>query len=218
MNTSIRSIGTAFIAAAILSGPGFGQSQGDQPVKVALCEVLKSPERFNGKMVEIRAEALQIAIGLGEGLRDDACSGRLFFGGDGFPALSGGSEYAFINTPADLQHPERLVWKPIRLPPPVEFIRTEGFDEYKKYVFQRLKNPDGSTRFDCPAFDITMTVIGRFDYVDHSLVAIKENPSAKPSWRLAGFGHMQGSMSRLVWQSVLDVVVRPIAPSTSEKR
>jgi len=189
----------------------FGQSAPNNPIKTPLCELLSQPARFNDKLVEVRAHAT-VSANSSEGLRDDSCASSLFFSSDGgFPASSG--EYSFIDSPADLRNPMKLAWKPIRLPAPVKFVYNEAFNEYKRYVFQKIKDAVGRTCFSCPAFDITMTVVGRFDYVEKSLIAVRENSNAEPHWFLSGFGHMHGLSTRLVWQSISDVIVKPVNPS-----
>jgi hypothetical protein len=62
-----------------------------------------------------------------------------------------------------------------------------------------------------------MTVVGRFDYMERPLIAIRVNRKAAPHWDLAGFGHIHGSLARLCWQSISNVVAMPIDPSIYDK-
>ena len=53
MLLSIRAV--VSITLAVLPGVGFAQVKADEPIKTTLCELVSEPERFNGKMVQVRA-------------------------------------------------------------------------------------------------------------------------------------------------------------------
>src|SRR6266568_1977634 len=79
MLTSIRA-GLA-ITLAVFPGVGFAQTKADEPIKMTLCELVKEPERFNGKMVHVRAA---IVTGFEASLlRDDSCSASIWLAGPG---------------------------------------------------------------------------------------------------------------------------------------
>ena len=192
------------------------QNADSEPIKTTLCELLKEPERFNGKMVQVRAKVVSsFEIG---GLMDSSCSAFLTQTGDGFPALSGRTgEYAFFRSFEELKHPNRLNWKPIHLPPLIRTVEDEAYRETERLVLQKFRRTNGSICFECPLFELTVTVVGRFDHLEQQQVAIRENRKDKPTPHSAGFGHLNAFLSRLVWQLVSDVVATPIDPSVYEK-
>jgi len=203
------------ILAVVIANVAFGQAKPEEPVKTTVCELAQAPKRFNGRMVTVRAE-LKSQFEWG-GLVDGDCS--LLVSVDGFPDLeSHTGEYAFVNTISDLKYSDKLAWNPIQLPPRVQPIENRANRELEKYSFQRWKRADGSICFDCPLFSITVTVTGRFDHVETSLIAIRANRKERPNAYSAGFGHLNASRTRLVWQSVSDVVAIPIDPAIYEKR
>jgi hypothetical protein len=205
------------LCVAVLPGVAFGQMGGGEPIKTTICELKQTPEEFNGKMVRVRATVVsRFEWG---GLHDRACDAYLLSDDDRFPALSGRTgEYAFIRSPLDVEHPERLIWNPIHLPPPVRVDKDESYSQYESYVLQKFKRRDGSLCFDCPLFEINVTVVGRFDHLEQQMVAVRDNRREKPNAYMAGFGHLNASLSRLVWQSVTDVVAKPIDPAVYEKK
>jgi hypothetical protein len=73
MPTALRVTVAAF---ALVDAAAFGQTA-DAPIKTTLCDIVKDPERFNGKIVQIRATAM---TGFEERLLiDDTCSARIWF-------------------------------------------------------------------------------------------------------------------------------------------
>jgi hypothetical protein len=195
------------------------------PIKTTICELLKEAERFSGKMVQVRAKVVS-SLEAG-GLMDSSClaltdstrSAFLLAGDDRFPALSGRTgEYAFLRSFAELKHPTRLSWRPIQLPPPIHIVENDAYHEYEGLVRQKFKSANGNVCVDCPLFEIAVTVVGRFDHLEQQMVAIRANRKERPTPYNAGFGHLNASLNRLVWQSVLDVVASPIDPMVYEKR
>jgi hypothetical protein len=150
---------------------------------------------------------------------DSSCSAFLLASDDGFHGLSGRTgQYAFFGLFEELKHPNRLNWRPIKLPPPIHIIENDLYHEYERLVLQKFKSASGSICFDCPLFEITVTVVGRFDHLEQSNIAIRANRKQKPAPYEAGFGHLNAALNRLVWQSVSDVVAKPIDPAVYEKR
>jgi hypothetical protein len=193
-----------------MNGNANAQADAADPIKTNLCDLLKSPERFNGKLVEVRARF----VGAFEwsGLVDPGCTANLMADSDAFPGLSGRSgEYAFIRSFSELDYPDGLDWKPIGFPPPVRLIKN---DAYQQFEDAARKNPTRGS----PLFDITITVVGRFDHLPLQMVAIRENRREKPRPYMAGFGHLNASLNRLVWQSVSDVSVVPRPTSADDKK
>lgn len=69
-----------FIVAplTVLAGALFGQTRTGEPLKTSLCELVREPERFNGKIVEIRAEF--VARFQWAGFVDENCSAKIQVG------------------------------------------------------------------------------------------------------------------------------------------
>ena len=89
---------TVVLAAA--AGAANAQNNGDAPINTTLCELVRTPERFNGKMVQVRAKS--VSTFEWGGLVDPSCSAQLLADGDGFPGLSGKrGEYAFFGSFSD---------------------------------------------------------------------------------------------------------------------
>lgn len=193
-----------------MSGNANAQAGAADPIKTNLCELLKAPERFNGELVEVRGRF----VGEFEwsGLVDPNCMANLLADSDPFPGLSGKSgEYAFIRSFSELDQPDGLDWKPIALPPPVRLVKN---DAYQQFEDAAGKNPTRGS----PLFDITITVVGRFDHLPQQMVAIRENRREKASTYMAGFGHLNASLNRLVWQSVSHVLVVPRSAAPDAKK
>jgi hypothetical protein len=198
------------VVVAAMAGNANAQTDAAAPTKTNICELLKSPERFNGRLVEVRARF----VGAFEwsGLVDANCRAQLLADSDGFPGLSGKSgEYAFIRSFSELDYPNGLDWRPIILPHSVRLVKN---DAYQQFDDAARKNPTRGS----PLFDITITVVGRFDHLSQQMVAIRENRREKPRPYMAGFGHLNASLNRLVWQSVSDVAVVPSPAPADEKK
>jgi hypothetical protein len=56
MRTFSRAV--AVFAVATLPGLMFGQTNSEEPIKTTLCDLVKAPKRFNGKMVQVRATVI----------------------------------------------------------------------------------------------------------------------------------------------------------------
>jgi hypothetical protein len=65
-----------FAILALLPAAAFGQTKTDGPIKTTLCEVVAHPERFDGKVVQIRAT---VVIGFEKRLVvENACSAKVW--------------------------------------------------------------------------------------------------------------------------------------------
>jgi hypothetical protein len=96
-----------------------------------------------------------------------------------------------------------LKWKPIVLPSTVHLERDDAYREFDEYLRSYPKR-------GTPSFEIIVTVVGRFDYLPQQMVAVRAHSEDKPSVYMAGFGHLNASLRRLVWQSVSNPEVRAL--------
>jgi hypothetical protein len=76
--------GRRFLAACVCLGlcltrGAFAQTATDSPVKTTLCEIVKRPEYFNGKVVQFRATVESGVMDLPSGVADESCSAELPF-------------------------------------------------------------------------------------------------------------------------------------------
>jgi hypothetical protein len=121
--------------AAVLPTEVFGQSKGGAPIHTTLCELVKTPEPFNGKIVQVR---VIVRLGFEESvIRDRSCSAEIWV--EGLDV-----DYFGIRiTPGPLG-------------PPVAIIRSEDFAK-----LERALRPN---RFDT-THSVQATAVGRFDHV-----------------------------------------------------
>jgi hypothetical protein len=87
--TVFRVLRSVFVAA-VLAAIAFGQRNTDDPIKTTLCEIVKAPEQFNGKMVQVRA----LVNGVEEAsvLYDGGCSASVLLVASGDDALWQGKD------------------------------------------------------------------------------------------------------------------------------
>jgi hypothetical protein len=176
----------------------FGQVRADKPIKTTLCRLLKAPEQFAGKMVQIRA-AIRTGIERIDDsspyyevslLSDLSCSATVWFAR---PGMTGSP-----STPTDTS---------------IVVRQDNGYRRMIDLVSKQYEPTSGKTVtvcINCPLFSVTATVIGRFEHIKK-----EPEPSAHA---LAGFGPLKAYDSQLVVQSVSEVVATPVDRSVYEKR
>jgi hypothetical protein len=200
------------IIALLTVSPLFGQTSADKLIKTTLCQLARDPQRFNGKLVEIRSEF--VSRFRWEGFVDETCSAKIQVGARHL--LDGQvGQYAFFSLTDDLTHPERLNWQPVEPRLRADLRRDGNYRAFRKYSDTKFKWPDGGRCQDCPLYRILVTADGRFDYFASQNVALRANPTEKAVGISAG----DLPLLRFVLQSVSDVVATPIDPSVySEKK
>jgi hypothetical protein len=222
MNHRIR-IGAAAIFVAVLSGVAFAEADDDAPIKATVCELAKQPARFDGKMVQVRG---RILTGFEKNfLIDDSCDARIWFswrhGTYTSSEYEGVVAYAFIKSPSELKHPERLKWKPVQQPRPVALRQDEAYKALDRYVTE-FYGPETTNEVwcpptACPAYSVSATVTGRFDYSPHKLRAARGKNPGELATTTGGFGHLNFFESQFVLQSIADVAATPIDRSFYRK-
>jgi hypothetical protein len=203
------------ISLAVFIARAYGQNS-VAPIKTTLCEVVKEPERFNGKMIQIRAKIMsRFEWG---GIIDESCSANLLVDDLDNAFYQRKGEFVFINSQDDLKRPNLLKWRPIETPHRVQMKEDDSYRTLERYVSQKFTWKDGSKCFSCPLYDTIATIIGRFEHLETQMVAVRADSQTKPTTYMAGFGHLNASRSRLVMQSVSNVVANPIDPSVYKQR
>jgi len=184
----------------------------EEPIMTTLCELVKTPERFNGQLVQIRAE--YVSKFHWTGLKDGSCSASIPLGTyhpvDDLKPGSG--EFAFTTTTYNLTYPEGLKWQQVERRRSVRLIQDQHYKDLQKFADAKFRWKDGGLCLDCPLYRIRATVTGRFDYFETQTVAVRESATDKPF--LHATVDSNSPLSRLVLQSVEDVTATPIAPST----
>ena len=184
----------------------FGQTRAGEPIKTTLCELVKDPERFNNKLVEIRSEF--VSRFQWQGFVDETCSAKVQVGA--LHVLDGQQgQYAFFSLADDLTHPELLSWQPIERRLRVDQKRDDNYRAFRKYSDTKFHWPDGGRCQDRPLYRIIVTADGRFDYFASQNVALRANPAEKA----VGISDGDLPLLRFVLQSVSDVSATPIDPS-----
>ena len=229
--------GVVAVCLVVLPGFAVAQVNADEPIKTTLCEIVKEPEHFNFTMVQFRAK---IHAGFETSwLSDGSCSVYFTYGSDAFTKGHEGQEYAFVPVVRDPQNPSRLVpdphleftfdplnplsprwtlhWKPVGTPPWVTLRRDAAFEKMEKYIGERVEYRNGKSCFYCSAYEVSATVVGRFDHMESPMVAFGSIETGMVTYQLVGFGHLNAALSQVVLKSVSDVVVKPIDPSVYEK-
>ena len=209
MFSGAQIIGVIVLAVAF-SGSATGQSPDKSPVKATLCELMKSPEQFNGKLVQFRAE--YVSKYRWTGFVDDGCAAKIPVGIhhvlDGFPV---DGQYAYITTKDEFEHPERLKLMPMIPPLIVTLNQDASYGALLKYADTKFRWKDGGVCLDCPLYRTTVSATGRFDYFPSQAFFVQSAPDDKPNILMGG-GWDQ-LFVRVVLQSVSDVTATQISPS-----
>lgn len=221
---AVAAVAAVFAVAVLIS-----QVNPEQPIKTTLCELKSEPERFNGKIVQVRAAVItSMEIG---GLQDVTCSAwvHLAFSSDTCMAGHQEEQYAFVPVIQDPHNPYQLIWNPsvpklatwdADHPPsclvwrPVEIPRQIFTNENAE--MRRLEKHSGAKSRKPNRYRTVATVTGRFDHSQTPLIAFRPGTTGKVTYHFAGFGHLNGALSQLVVQSVSDVVATPIGPELDQ--
>jgi hypothetical protein len=185
-------------------------------IKTTLCELVKNPQKFNGKIIQFKAE--YVSKFQWARFVDETCSAKLPVGVfhvlDDLKPWQG--QYAFTTTAEDSIHPERLNWKPIAPPQRVELQNDENYRTFREYAGKTFRWPDGGSCLDCPLYRINVTATGRFDYFESQAVAVRANSAAEPANYSAGDSNLP--LLRLVLESISNVSATPIDAAVYSER
>jgi len=177
----------AAVVLALAPGIAFAQPTATEPIKTTLCELVKTPEQFNGKMVQFRAEYLSKFQW--EGFVDESCSAKIQV-----------SAYGVFDDIRAQDGQTHL---------PVHPKHDDNYRAFRKYAGTKFRWPDGGRCQDCPLYRIIVTADGRFDYFAGQTIVVKANPAEKA----VGVSDGDLPLLRFALQSISDVVATPIDPS-----
>ena len=189
----------------------------NDPIAITLCELAKAPSHFDGRLIRVRA-TVQIGPEAGT-LVDTNCSqdpSVWFEVASSHPTLPPATEYALLGSLADLQHLDKLNWVPIEVRPVVTFQADSNYKKLRRYLNQAYRMRDGVVCMGCPLYSVTATFVGRFDYADKRLKAVRDKETGRMTIGGGAFGHLVGWDSQIVVGSVFEVVATKIDPATYE--
>jgi hypothetical protein len=182
-------IQNAIACIAVVPILALGQTKSDQPVQTTVCEVVRSPASFNGKIITLRGP-IQIAFE-NFGLAAADCTDKKV-------------DYLWLEYG---RGPKRqpTTWCCGDMVPrdPLALVQNTEFHRFHHYItaVRKAKACSG-----CYLYRVTATLTGRFD-------AVEPKPRA-----LCGFGHLGVACGRLVIGAVSDVVADPIDSSVAGQR
>ena len=202
--------------------PGFVFAPRKDPIWTTVCELINNPAEYSGHIVRVHgAITKQFDVStLSEAYSSDpSCQGSIWLAWGDPPGKQGelGQEYAYIDSPADLKHPERLKWTPIGKPA-ITFMSSTADERLLERLMEYLDAYYVPTYpfdwyffecppFTCPRFHVTAVFFGRFDYYDKTRRrAVRDLAARRITVRSDGFGPKNEWDSQLVLQSVSDFV------------
>ena len=161
--------------------PPMRASERSAALKTSVCEILKAPESFDGKVVTTQARVLMGFESLT--LVESGCSGSIW-----------------LAYPDEIGHPPDS--QRIR----VKLIRDAEFDAFQKAIGAEAEDtPQNPCRgMHCMRYDVRAEIIGRVDYRPTSC----KNQSSTSNAQVfkCGYGHMGAWDVRFVLEKVSNVV------------
>jgi hypothetical protein len=181
-------------------------------VDVNVCDVVKSPASFNGKMVRIKGT---VVAGFDEFVIKDAADPNCGFQVNAiwlsYPQGSKAKSGPAAIVTAQAAHNFAGTWKdPGRTP--VTLDKSKDFKQFDSLLAQTHQRGMDMC-LGCARYEVKATLIGRLDTVADA--SIKRDASGKIVG-LGGFGNMNAYPARLVLASVSDVTPKEIDYSKSD--
>jgi hypothetical protein len=193
--------------ALALTATGWAQVGPHGPIKTNLCEMLRNPSQFNGRIVQLRAK---FDSGMEfQGLLDEGCSQRIWLrwpNEDSEEAPPPKGKFAFIKSKTDLKRPQLLTWR--SYPPPIKLAKDKSYEDFQGFISKHYTPKASNIICNCPLYVVTATFVGRFDFA--SLRAIRSADGRIEIVPAMGFGHLNGWKGQLTLQSVSQVTAEPV--------
>jgi hypothetical protein len=182
------------------------------PVDVNVCDVVKSPASFNGKMVRIKGT---VVAGFDEFLIKDATDPNCGYQENGiWLSYPQGSKAKSGPVAIVTLQPARNfagTWKaPARTPMTLD--KSKDFKQFDSLLSQSHQK-SADMCLGCARYEVTATLVGRLDTVADA--SIKRDDSGKITG-FGGFGNVNAYPARLVLQSVSDVTPKEIDYSKTD--
>jgi hypothetical protein len=201
----------ALIGLLFACGCGL-HAQAAAPVDTTVCDVVKNPASFDGKMVRIKGT---VVAGFDEFVIKDATDPNCGFQVNGiwlsYPQGSKAkSGPVAIMTAQPAHNFAGTVKTPTRTP--VTLDKSKDFKQFDSLLSQSHQK-GADMCLGCARYEVTATLVGRLDGVADALV--KRDASGKIVG-LGGFGNMNAYPARLVLESVSDVTPKEIDYSKTD--
>jgi len=187
-------------------------AQAAAPVDVAVCDVVKNPASFDGKMVRIKGT---VVAGFDEFMIKDATDPNCGFQVNGiwlsYPQGSKAKSGPVAIVTAQPAHNfAGTVKTPARTP--VTLDKSKEFKQFDSLLSQSHQK-GADMCLGCARYEVTATLTGRLDTVADA--AVKRDASGKIV-SFGGFGNMNAYPARLVLESVSDVTPKEIDYSKTD--
>ena len=182
-----------------------------QVTDVNVCDVVKNPAPFNGKMVRIKGT---VFVGFDQFAIKDSTDPNCGFPVDAiwldYPQGTKGKAGAWAIV--ELQPAKNFAGQSsVSTPAPVTLDKSKDFKQFDSLLAQTHQK--GSMCLGCGRYEVTATLVGRLDTVADA--TLKRDASGKIIG-LGGFGNMNAYPARLVLQSVSDVTPKEIDYSKAD--
>jgi hypothetical protein len=163
------------------------------PAARPVCELAKTPDTFNGRIVSVRG---RILIGFEEFRFSAADCGARKVDEIWLEYGSGPKRQPTTWCCGDMVPRDALA-----------LVEDQEFRGFHKVLTAQSRRK-GCHEGECHLYEVTATLTGRLDVAD-----LEPGPNGTSVCRLGGFGHFGVACARLVIQSVSDVVAKPSAQS-----
>ncbi len=200
------------LACMILGFGGELYAQAAAPVDVAVCDVAKKPQAFNGQIVRIKGT---VVAGLDEFVIKDSVDSNC-----GYPVNAIWLDYP-AGTKGKAGPAAMLMIEPARnftgkLTPAtrtaVTLDKSKDFKQFDSLLAQ--KHEKGADMcLGCRRYEVTATLVGRLDSVADATL---QRDAAGKIVGFGGFGNMNAYPARLVLESVSDVTPKEIDYSKND--
>jgi hypothetical protein len=182
------------------------------PVDVNVCDVVKSPASFDGKMVRIKGT---VVAGFDEFIIKDSTDPNCGFQENGiwlsYPQGSKAKSGAVAMVTVQPAHNFAGSWKaPARTP--VTLDKSKDFKQFDSLLTQSHQK-GADMCLGCAHYEVTATLVGRLDGVANAM--LKRDTSGKVVG-FGGFGNMNAYPARLVLESVSNVTPKEIDYSKTD--
>jgi hypothetical protein len=175
-----------------------------QVVDTTVCEILKNPQSFNGKIVRVKASAVaafdQFVVKGGD------CGVKVndlwLSYPEGIKAKAGPAMMVRVQPARNFAGEIAAIQRT-----PVELDKNnKDFKQFDSLLAANY-NKSGGMCLGCNRYEVTATLVGRLDGVESA--TLRRNDAGKITG-FGGFGHMNAYSARLVLQSVSDVSSKEI--------
>jgi hypothetical protein len=202
----------SFVLFGLLLGFGCGLHAQAAPVDVKVCDVVKNPASFDGKMVRIKGT---VVAGFDEFMIKDATDPNCGFQVNGiwlsYPQGSKAKSGPVAIVTAQPAHNFAGTLKAATRTP-VTLEKSKEFKQFDSLLAQSHQK-GADMCLGCARYEVTATLVGRLDGVPDA--SIKRDASGKIVG-FGGFGNMNAYPARLVLESVSDVSPKEVDYSKTD--